>query len=104
MAREFSRKFYDSADWRKTRAAYVKSVSGLCEICTEEGKVVPGKVLHHKTELNPYNINDPDITLGWDNLQYVCQTHHNKIHHEKYSPVRSDVMFDSEGNLIRRES
>ena len=39
-----------------------------------------GYIVHHKVELTPDNINDPDVTLNMANLLYLCQDCHNKIH------------------------
>lgn len=78
MAREFAKGFYDSKAWKKCRMAYIshrKSIDGgMCESCHEK----PGYIVHHKEELNPGNINDPDITLNFDNLKYDCLECHNK--------------------------
>jgi len=96
MAKEWAKSFYQSKAWKKCRDGYIKSVYGLCERC---GK--PGYIVHHKKYITPKNINDPNITLNWDNLEYICQDCHNKEHHEKYSATRNDVMFDEEGNLVK---
>lgn len=98
MAKEYAKKFYKSAAWLHCRAGYIESVFGLCERC---GK--PGKILHHKTYLTPENMNDPYITLGWQNLEYLCQDCHNNEHMEIQSEVRSDVQFDQDGRLIPKE-
>lgn len=58
--------------------------------------------MHHTTYLTPENINDPMVSLNHDVLEYLCQDCHNREHMEKYSPIREDVMFDSNGDLIRR--
>lgn len=102
MSREFAGSFYQSAAWLKCRAAYIayrRSVDGgLCERCHQ----VPGKILHHKVELSPDNITDPDITLGHGNLMYVCHNCHNEIHGGKADmPERmTRYCFDSFGNPV----
>ncbi|WP_019243657.1 MULTISPECIES: HNH endonuclease [Bacillus] len=96
MAKEWAKRFYKSKAWRQCRDSYISKVHGLCERCKQ-----PGKILHHKEYLTPNNIDDPYVSLNHDNLEYLCQDCHNKEHHEKYSPVRSDVMFDKEGNLVK---
>lgn len=97
MAKEFAKAFYTSKEWKKCRAGYIKSVHGLCERCGAAGYIV-----HHKEVLTPRNINNPDVTLNWNKLEYVCQDCHNKEHNRKYSALREDVMFDKDGNLVRR--
>jgi 5-methylcytosine-specific restriction protein A len=98
MAREFSRKFYNSKQWIRCREAYKQSKFGLCERCS-----MPGEEVHHKTYLSPENINDPNVTLNWENLELLCQSCHSKEHMTKYGPLREDVMFDSNGDLVRSE-
>lgn len=107
MARDFSRAFYKSKQWEDARAAYIRSVHGLCERCFAHGKLVPGEIVHHKVHLSPENINDPAITLGFDNLEYVCRQCHADEHPEIYgrgeekAPPRYG--FDEFGNLVNTE-
>lgn len=54
----------------------------MCEICSRNGLIVPGEIVHHVIHLNESNINDPDITLNINNLQLVCRDCHAKIHGE----------------------
>lgn len=97
MARDFAKAFYASKVWLECRAAYIKSVFGLCERCKRK----PGKILHHKKPLTPDNINDPEITLGWWNLKLVCKDCH-ELEHSNGGVTRDDVMFDECGNLVKR--
>lgn len=97
MAREFAKKFYNSKEWKKCREAYRNNTKDkLCERCGE-----PGDEVHHIIYLTPNNINDPYITLSWDNLELLCQSCHSKEHMSKHGPLRDDVMFDSNGDLVR---
>lgn len=97
MAKEYAKKFYKSKAWQKCRASYIQKVFGICEHC---GK--PGYIVDHIEEITPNNINDPDITLNHDNLQYLCTPCHNKKTFGDQSVTREDVMFDEEGCLIRK--
>lgn len=83
--KEWAAGFYKSSAWKKTRAAYLKSKRGLCEICLSNGQITPADMVHHKVWLTPQNINDPNFTLNWNNLQALCNTCHASIHigHEK---------------------
>lgn len=107
MARDFSRRFYKSKAWEDTRAAYIRSVHGLCERCFAHGKLVPGEIVHHKVHLTPENINDPSITLAFGNLEYVCRQCHADEHPEIYGrgeerqPRR--FSFDENGDLVSLE-
>jgi hypothetical protein len=96
----YAAKFYKSTAWRKCRYAYFAYRHRLCERCQGAGKIVP-----HKQYITPANINDPDITtLNFSNLELLCKDCHNREHHEVYSPVVEGLMFDSNGDLVRRES
>lgn len=90
------RDFYTSAAWLRCRDGYIKSVCGLCERC---GK--PGYIVHHKHHITDDNESDPEVTLNWENLEYLCLECHNKEHFAKAS-TREDVCFSSDGQLISR--
>lgn len=99
MAKEFAKDFYNSKTWRDTQRLYKQSKYGICERC----KQPKGTIVHHKQYLTPYNINDLDVSLSFDNLELLCIDCHNKEHFEKYSAVREDVCFDALGRLIKKE-
>ena len=50
------------------------------------GLYVPGEIVHHKIALTPDNINDPSVSLSWDNLELLCRDCHGKEHsgHKRY--------------------
>ena len=101
MAKEFAKKFYKSSAWQKCRASYIKSVHGLCERCNN-----PGYIVHHKILLTASNINNTDITLNWDNLEYLCLDCHNLEHNferEKKSSTRKGLKFNEKGELVKDE-
>ena len=103
MAKEFAKRFYKSKSWRECRKAYVTNVCGLCERCLEGNKVVAGEELHHIKHLTPENINDPYISLNWDNLKFLCKTCHNEVHtrFESSEVIREGLTFDNNGNIIQ---
>lgn len=74
----------------ETRKAYTKSVGGLCEECMKRGVYKAGEIVHHKTHLTPDNIDDPNITLNWNNLELVCRDCHAKIHDKKKRRYKLD--------------
>ena len=80
MARDFAKDFYHSKAWHDCRTAYGASRRWLCEECYKQNKLTPGTVVHHIIHLSPDNITDPAITLGWSNLELVCQDCHAKLH------------------------
>ena len=99
MARLFSKKFYDSNAWKHTRNAYIQAKFGICERCGKPN----AKQVHHKVWLDELNINNPDVTLNFDNLELLCDVCHQNEHNEKYSPVVSGLMFNELGELIKSD-
>lgn len=99
MAREFSKSFYNSSKWKHARDAYIKLRFGICERCGSPN----AKQVHHKIWLTPYNIDNPDITLNFDNFELLCDTCHQREHNEKYSPTVYGLTFDENGDLVRDE-
>jgi 5-methylcytosine-specific restriction endonuclease McrA len=100
VAKEFSRKFYASKRWKQCRSTYKQLVNGLCERCLRKGKYNAGEEVHHKIWLTPNNINDPNITLNFDNLELLCASCHTYEHVGKFSPTREGLKFNSNGELV----
>ena len=90
--KDYAKTFYSSKAWKDTRTAYAKSKGGLCEICLAKGLYRPGVIVHHKCHLSPENINDPTVTLCWDNLQLVCRDCHAMEHDRRQRRYRIDEM------------
>ena len=104
MAKEFSKKFYNSKAWLDCREGYIKSVHGLCNRCLKQGNIVNGYIVHHKILLTPSNIDNPDITLNWNELEYLCIDCHNKEHMGTHKEVvREGLMFNSRGEIVKKE-
>lgn len=82
MSREFARKFYNSEAWKRCRESYKHKVSYLCENCLRKGIYKPGVIVHHLIELDPINIEHPEITLNFDNLELLCRECHAAIHEQ----------------------
>lgn len=97
MAQDFSRGFYNSKAWYDTRNAYFKYRSGLCESCLVKGLYRQGEIVHHKIPLTPENINNPLISLSWDNLELVCRECHEALHGKR---ERRRYEIDSFGNVF----
>ena len=53
---------------------------GLCERCFAMGLYSPAKLVHHKVHLTPDNIDDPEVSLSFDNFQRLCQDCHAVVH------------------------
>lgn len=93
MAKEWAEWFYQSRSWKECRKAFLESKHSICDRCGE-----PADIVHHKEYLTPKNINDPRLTLSWNNLEALCQDCHNKEHHGS-NGLREGFYFDEEGNL-----
>lgn len=87
--------FYKSSAWVKCRKSYVASRYGLCERCGN-----PGRYVHHKKYITSMNVDDPSITLSWDNLELLCIDCHNKEHFG----AGIQYEFDALGNLIKNDT
>ena len=97
MAKDFAKDFYQSVRWQKTRDYIMSKYHYVCQKCKER----PAEIVHHIVWLNPTNINDPEITLGENNLMPVCRECHSIIH-EGVGATIDELKFDEYGNLVRR--
>lgn len=88
--KDYAEQFYKSRTWRKTREAYATAVNHLCENCLKNGLIEAGEIVHHKEHITPNNIDDPDITLSFDNLELLCRKCHGAIHGEKRYTIDAD--------------
>ena len=92
---EFAAEFYNSPQWRSCREAYRSKVGGLCERCLKKGLITPGDAVHHKKKLTPENLNDPEITLNFDNLELLC----NQCHADEHRKYKKRYTIDKEGRV-----
>lgn len=100
MARAIDRIFYCSRAWEKCRAEYLKKVNHLCERCLAKGIYEPAVVVHHKVHLTEENFGDPELMLGFDNLEALCSAHHNEEHFGKKKNRRWQFV---DGELVTRD-
>lgn len=103
MAHAYAKPFYDSTAWISCRKSYIaKRVSidgGLCESCHQR----IGFIVHHKIMIDESNVNDVNITLNQDNLQYVCKYCHDRMENHFIGKGRglfSRCEFDENGQPI----
>ena len=70
---------------------------GLCEECGE----ALGYIVHHKITLTESNINNPDIALNFEYLEYVCKKCHDKFDGHFKPKTATDILpmigFDEDG-------
>lgn len=90
--KDFAKEFYSSVAWKACRESYKKSVRGLCEVCLRKGIYKPGEIVHHKKHITPDNINDPTVTLAFDNLQLVCRDCHADLHKDRSKRYKVDAL------------
>jgi predicted kinase len=104
MAKEYAERFYNSKAWQTCRKSYISNrVSidgGVCEKC----HIHLGYIVHHKKYITAFNINDSNITLNHQNLEYLCHECHNKVHEvgkkkERETILHNGCYFDESGNL-----
>lgn len=97
MAKEYAERFYNSRAWRRCRASFVAHRvmidGGECQRCRD----CPGYIVHHRKPITPDNINDPEITLNENNLEFLCHACHEKAHGRF---VFSGVAFDGNGDPL----
>jgi len=98
MAMEYALTFYASKQWHKCRQAYIAERQaidgGMCERCHSE----LGYIVHHKCYISPDNISNPDVTLNFNNLEFLCHTCHNTIHFGE--TIELNYMFDKDGQPV----
>lgn len=73
---------------------------GLCERCKAKGIITPAYAVHHKIYLDGINVNDPSISLNFDNLEALCFRCHNEEHFGDKTERRWSYV---DGNLVIRD-
>lgn len=94
--KEWAAGFYKSDRWKKTRLSYLVQQNFVCERCGGVAEMV-----HHKQYLTEDNIEDPEFSISFGNLEALCNKCHQLEHH-KSSATREGLCFDSKGQLIQR--
>ena len=94
-----AKRLYNSKQWRKTRQAYMDSVNHLCERCGDAGYIV-----HHIEHIDSSNVDNPDVTLHWDNLELLCIDCHNAEHFRSHHATIDGLTFDEQGQLIQTKA
>ena len=102
MAREFAKQFYSSKAWQDCRNSYAKKAHHLCESCLKKGIYRPGEIVHHKEQVTPQNINNPEILFGFNNLELLCRECHGEEHSQREKNRR--YKFGPDGEIILKES
>ena len=87
-------KFYKSTKWQKISRLYMQSRFYICERCG-----APATICHHRTHLNAKNLTEPDIALGFENLEALCMSCHI-AEHCGLEPENREYIFDNSGNIL----
>ena len=104
MAKDFAQGFYNSTAWKECRQAYKSQRRFLCERCLAEGILTPGEIVHHKIRITPATINNPEVTLNFDNLELLCRKHHEEEHkRERNRTVDRRYTIGPAGEVIINE-
>ena len=90
MAKDFAKKFYSSKRWQDCRNGYAAMRGYLCENCLRHGIYKPGAIVHHVEEITPMNIENPEVTLSWNNLELLCRECHMEIHGSGWDEINAE--------------
>lgn len=101
MARQIDRSFYESPQWRRCKAEYLKKVNHLCERCLAKGIYEPAYIVHHKIYLTSENYGDPELMFGFENLEALCLACHNAEHKREKDKRRWKFV---DGELVTMEN
>lgn len=106
------KEFYNSKVWKDTKNNVWLKQHLLCNRCGKPVYVdgisewIPKDkrrtgIVHHKIYLDNNNVYDDSITLDESNLEGVCKSCHEYIHHQD-EVKRLGYDFDELGNLIKK--
>lgn len=78
------RAVYNSERWKRLRA-WKFANDPLCEMCLQEGKVVPAEDIHHVVSFMSTDNPEQRIFLAYDydNLMSLCKEHHQEVHNRR---------------------
>ena len=73
----------------------------MCERCRSKGVLNPAVIVHHKIHVEPETINNPGVTLNWDNLEALCRQCHGLEHGgEEYKTIKARYEISRDGRVI----
>lgn len=98
MAKDYAKDFYSGKAWQICRETYARQHHYLCENCLARGLYRPGQIVHHKIEIDAVTIQNPEITLSFDNLELLCRKCHADRHRAMNRGQR--FIFGDNGEVI----
>lgn len=75
--------FYNSAAWKRKRAAILRRDGYMCQRCKRYGRQRQAQTVHHIKHLDEY----PELAYDSTNLISLCNDCHNAEHPEKAEKV-----------------
>lgn len=87
------REFYNSSAWQKQRKYKMLQENYKCAKC---GGVAVD--VHHKITLTEQNVNNYNVSMNLDNLEYLCRTCHNQETHS----TKVSYTFNENGDPIEK--
>lgn len=72
--------FYCSKPWRDLSYTLKIKANGKCNRCNQSLLDFSKLIGHHKIELTEQNVDDPNVSLNYDNIEVICNLCHNKEH------------------------
>ena len=73
--------------------------SFVCEGLARGG--IGNFILVDYDKIDESNINNPEVTLNFDNFELLCQDCHNHEHHSKHKATVDGLRFNAKGELIQ---
>lgn len=56
----------------------------------------PGEIVHHRIEIDPVTINNPEVALNWNNLELLCRDCHAEVHDKRKRGRRYKIFPNGE--------
>lgn len=95
--------FYKSGPWRAVRQQALDRDLGLCQECLRrfyQGQVIKVQdavMVHHIKPREEY----PELALDINNLESLCDKHHNYFHPEKGNKPKTDKRDAPRARIIK---
>ncbi|MFH0071007.1 HNH endonuclease [Peribacillus sp. NPDC056705] len=74
-----AKKFYNSKEWKATRAERLRKDKGLCQQCLREKRIQSADMVHHKKPIREYW----ELRLVLEHMESLCNSCHSKIDNGK---------------------
>lgn len=58
----------------------------------KKGIYTPGEIVHHIEHITPDNIENPEVTMSFDNLELLCRECHAQMHDRRKRRYKLDEL------------